>query len=173
MADKAPASDKRRSPSPTANIKSSAEDPDTATTRKEFDNARISETPNASAMSTPQPDAALEANAAAGGDKFLEEKKATPELEIPNRQNDKLKDQLSSPKKKRAHDELEQNKDAAQDPNGDVSPIGANGSAALSRTNRSEPEKKRHRDISSETKEDTRVRYIASLPPILLFASGC
>ncbi|KAK9420242.1 hypothetical protein SUNI508_06511 [Seiridium unicorne] len=150
MADKTAPSDSRRSPSPADRVKSSAEDPDTATTRKEFDNTRISETPNAAVMSTSQPNSTSEP--AADGHR-LSGTKTTPELEIPETQNDKLKDQLSSPKKKRAHDEVEQNRDPAQDPNGDVSPIGANGSASLSRSDRLEPEKKRHRDISSEIKE--------------------
>ncbi|ETS82912.1 hypothetical protein PFICI_04788 [Pestalotiopsis fici W106-1] len=145
MTDKASTPDITRSASPADRSKpSSAEDPDTATTRKEFDNTRISEPNAASAMSALQASSKLSAD----GDK------ATLELPVPDSQNDKLKEQLSSPKKKRAHDEVEPNKDPAQDPNGDVSPIGANGSAALSRTDRLEPEKKRHRDISSEIKAD-------------------
>lgn len=145
MTDKASTPDIARSASPADRPKpSSAEDPDTATTRKEFDNTRISEPNAAAAMSASQASSTLSGD----GDKTL------PQLPVPDSQNDKLKEQLSSPKKKRAHDEVEPNKDAAKDPNGDVSPIGANGSAALSRTDRLEPEKKRHRDISSETKTD-------------------
>jgi Ran-binding protein 3 len=167
MADKATAvpseSDSRRSPSPPERIKSSAaEDPDTAAARREFDNTQISEKPNPGAIpmsAAPQP-----AEAAASEAK----KRKTPELEVPY---DTMKDQISSPKKKRAHDELEQSKDAAQDPNGDVSPIGANGSSAsLSRSDRSEPEKKRPRDVSSEAKAQPVQDAAVSIPfksPIL------
>ncbi|KAI2635412.1 hypothetical protein GGS21DRAFT_81025 [Xylaria nigripes] len=61
---------------------------------------------------------------------------------------------IASPKKKRAHDEVDEAKDAATDDNanGDVSPIGSNGSTNLDRADRSEPEKKRPRDVSSELK---------------------
>ncbi|KAK8042509.1 DEAD/DEAH box helicase [Apiospora phragmitis] len=74
---------------------------------------------------------------------------ATARTNTPDHEN-KMKEQISSPKKKRAHDEVEQNKDSTQDANGDVSPLGAD--AVPNRTNRSEPEKKRPRDVSSETK---------------------
>ncbi|KAI1854009.1 hypothetical protein JX265_003668 [Neoarthrinium moseri] len=146
MADKAAtaaaaASDNKRSPSP-GRIKPPAEDPDTAAARKEFDNTAISEKQSAAAA----------AAAMSASDQPAAAKKATPELEIPDNKNDLMKEQISSPKKKRAHDELDQNKDPHQDPNGDVSPIAANGTASTGRNNRSEPEKKRHRDISSETK---------------------
>lgn len=148
MADQATAApsatDPRRSPSPPERMRSSAaEDPDTAAARREFDNTQISEKPDPAA--NPMTAAAQSAPALAPEAR----KRKTPELEVPH---DSMKDQISSPKKKRAHDELDQNKDTAQDPNGDVSPIGANGSATLSRTDRSEPEKKRPRDISSELK---------------------
>ncbi|KAI0132454.1 hypothetical protein BJ170DRAFT_248734 [Xylariales sp. AK1849] len=165
MADQATAANTRRSPSPPERIKSSAEDPDTAATRKEFDNTAISEKPNSAAMTSTAPDPASDAVAASDTSAV---KKTTPELDVPDTQIDKLKDQISSPKKKRAHDEVEQTKDAPQDPNGDVSPIGANGSSSLGRTNRSEPEKKRARDVSSETKEgaetstDTKANDISS-----------
>ncbi|KAK7748491.1 hypothetical protein SLS62_008531 [Diatrype stigma] len=59
-----------------------------------------------------------------------------------------MKDQISSPKKKRVYDEVAELNSTGQDSNGDVSPIGANG-----RTDRSEPEKKRPRDVSSETRK--------------------
>lgn len=143
MTDKALTPDVRRSASPAERVKPSAEDPDTATTRKEFDNTRISEPNVAAAMATSQ-----QPTSKPSGDA----EKTTPELPVPDTQNDALKEQLSSPKKKRAHDEVESNKDSAQDPNGDVSPIGANGAASSSRSDRLEPEKKRHRDTPSEVK---------------------
>lgn len=155
MTDKALTPDVRRSASPAERVKPSAEDPDTATTRKEFDNTRISEPNLAAGMATSQ-----QPTSKPSGDT----EKTTPELPVPDTQNDALKEQLSSPKKKRAHDEVESNKDPAQDPNGDVSPIGANGAASSSRSDRLEPEKKRHRDTSSEVKAgETKVRRAASL----------
>jgi Ran-binding protein 3 len=151
MADKADAS--RRSPSPPERIKpSSAEDPDTAAARKEFDNAAISEKPNLAAMSSTTKDNPA-AEPVSAGDK-APEKTPTSDDDIVDAQHDKLKEQISSPKKKRAHAEVDESRETPQDLNGDVSPLGANGNSSLSRTNRSEPEKKRHRDISSETKED-------------------
>jgi hypothetical protein len=71
----------------------------------------------------------------------------TPVLEMPQVANDELKEQISSPKKKRAHDQLDEQKDSDDG----VAPADAaakpeNGSAMTSRTDRSEPEKKRARD---------------------------
>ncbi|KAK3991320.1 nucleoporin NUP56 [Cladorrhinum sp. PSN332] len=66
-----------------------------------------------------------------------------------NSNEDALKDQISSPKKKRAHDEYDENKDVAEAPL-DPAPSAATTvtitSVTLSRTDRSEPEKKRPRD---------------------------
>lgn len=61
---------------------------------------------------------------------------------------DALKEQISSPKKKRAHDEYDENKDVAEAPLDAVTATTAptSTSVALSRTDRSEPEKKRPRD---------------------------
>ncbi|KAK6853106.1 dead deah box protein [Apiospora arundinis] len=128
-------------PSETDRIKpsqsSATEDPDTAAARKELRNTAISDKPDLA------PSSAMASSAATDSDT------ATARNNTPDHDN-KMKDQISSPKKKRAHDEVDQNKDSAQDANGDVSPLGAD--ANLNRTNRSEPEKKRPRDVSSETK---------------------
>ncbi|KAI0548330.1 hypothetical protein F4679DRAFT_327098 [Xylaria curta] len=120
----------KHSPTPE---RTTAEDPDTAAARKELGQTAITEKPDLSAMAasnhaSPSDDASSAANAA--------------------------KDLISSPKKKRAHDEVDEPKDTAAnaDADGDVSPIGSNGSTSLNRTDRSEPEKKRPRDISSELK---------------------
>lgn len=161
MADQDPAVGKQSpSPSETDLIKqppsSATEDPDTAAARKELRNTVISDKPDLAPSSTMASSTATDPDAAAAP-------KDTPDYE------NKMKDQISSPKKKRAHDEVDQNKDSAQDANGDVSPLGAD--ANLSRTNRSEPEKKRPRDVSSETKaaeEKTAVRPILSPPSISL-----
>lgn len=127
-----------------------AEDPDTAAARKELRQTAISEKPDSFAMATDNVDSAADSaadNAAAPG------KATTPELVA---REDAAKEQISSPKKKRARDEVDETKDATvgADADGDVSPIGANGSTSLNRTDRSEPEKKRPRDISSESKPD-------------------
>ncbi|OTA94441.1 hypothetical protein M434DRAFT_71269 [Hypoxylon sp. CO27-5] len=121
----------KRSPTPEH---PTPEDPDTAAARKELRQTVISEKPNLSAMSTVEKDPAP--NTTTTGDKASG------------------KNQVSSPKKKRAHDEVDEPREAASDLNGDVSPIGtdAGASISLSRTNRSEPEKKRPRDVSSESK---------------------
>ncbi|KAH8680642.1 hypothetical protein BX600DRAFT_2380 [Xylariales sp. PMI_506] len=147
MSDTAPGS--TRSPTPPERIKSSAEDPDTAATRKEFDNTAISEKQKQS-----QPAAAMASSSSSSDANPDGQRKATPEIvPPPAADSDRLKEQISSPKKKRAHDEVDQHKDASQDPNGDVSPIGADGASALGRNNRLEPEKKRHRDTSTELKD--------------------
>ncbi|KAI8954766.1 hypothetical protein F4801DRAFT_448793 [Xylaria longipes] len=121
----------KRSPTPE---RTAAEDPDTAAARKELRQTAISEKPDLSAM--------------AANDY------ASPSDDTPSAAANAAKDLMLSPKKKRAHDEVDEPKDTAAnaDSDGDVSPIGANGSASLSRTDRSEPEKKRPRDISSESK---------------------
>ncbi|KAK4226333.1 hypothetical protein QBC38DRAFT_537224 [Podospora fimiseda] len=69
-----------------------------------------------------------------------------------NSNEDALKDQISSPKKKRAHAEYDENKDVAEAPL-DPAPNATSTtttttitSVTLSRTDRSEPEKKRPRD---------------------------
>ncbi|KAI0135977.1 hypothetical protein F4776DRAFT_113577 [Hypoxylon sp. NC0597] len=127
------------------------EDPDTAAARKELKQTVISEKPNLSAMSTVEKEPAP--NTTTTGDK-ASGKSSTPDRESVERQTDDLRDQVSSPKKKRAHDEVDEPREAASDSNGDVSPIGADAGAgaSLSRTDRSEPEKKRPRDVSSESK---------------------
>ncbi|KAI1048900.1 hypothetical protein LB506_005014 [Fusarium annulatum] len=71
-----------------------------------------------------------------------------------------LKEQIASPKKKRAHDQLEGNKDAEENDSNSV----ASSDSAKDRALRTEPEKKRHRDedadlpstiASSEVTKDT------------------
>ncbi|ORY58063.1 uncharacterized protein BCR38DRAFT_353750 [Pseudomassariella vexata] len=128
MADK---STTARSPSPPERLKpSQTEDPDTAAAREELHNTAISDRMPSAHKADPASD------------------KASLRIPSPDEeQHSMMREQISSPKKKRAHDEVDEPKDGSQDPNGDVSPIGANG-----RTDRLEPEKKRHRDISSEKK---------------------
>ncbi|RYP19624.1 hypothetical protein DL765_003217 [Monosporascus sp. GIB2] len=136
----------KRSPTPPQQL--SSEDPDTAAARKELKQTAISEKPSfssstSSAMSTSAAKASDPAKDTALHLDKTSSRAATPDRDLPN----KMKDQVSSPKKKRAHDEVDEMNQTVEDPNGDVSPIGANG-----RTDRSEPEKKRPRDVSSETR---------------------
>lgn len=133
-----------------------SEDPDTAAARKELRQTAISEKPDLFAMAATSggsknlpvaSDDALGAASDASG------KAATPELDA---RDDVAREQMS-PKKKRAHAELDESKDGTSGAgaDGDVSPISAGGSASLNRTDRSEPEKKRPRDVSSETRVNT------------------
>ncbi|KAI0914827.1 hypothetical protein F4823DRAFT_194111 [Ustulina deusta] len=140
----------KRSPTPE---RIATEDPDTAAARKELRQTAISEKPELSAMATANTniDAIPSDDGPSVGE--VSGKAATPEWVA---RDDAAKEQMASPKKKRAHDEVDEPKDATARANGDgdVSPIGPNGNASLNRTDRSEPEKKRARDISSELKPD-------------------
>ena len=141
----------KRSPTPE---RIAVEDPDTAAARKELRQTAISEKPDLSAMAASN----IKSDAVPTGDRAGATegpgKAATPERVA---RDDSTKEQMASPKKKRAHDQVDEPKDAAAGANGDrdVSPIGPNGSASLDRTDRSEPEKKRPRDISSEFKAES------------------
>ncbi|KAI8635248.1 hypothetical protein F5Y19DRAFT_5118 [Xylariaceae sp. FL1651] len=136
------------------------EDPDTAAARKELRQTAISEKPNLSAMATAssKDGASPRQNALSAGK--ASSKDSTPEREA---YDDAAKEQMASPKKKRAHDEVDEPQDATSNDNadGDVSPIGANGNTTLNRTDRSEPEKKRPRDVSSESKADPTTTTLA------------
>ncbi|KAI0430644.1 hypothetical protein F5Y09DRAFT_341469 [Xylaria sp. FL1042] len=144
----------KRSPTPE---RIAAEDPDTAAARKELRQTAISEKPNLSAMVT-----ANTSSDAVPSDDGLSAAEASGRATTPDRvarddaAKEQMASQMASPKKKRAHDEVDEPKDSATGANGDgdVSPIGPNGSASLNRTDRSEPEKKRPRDISSESKSN-------------------
>lgn len=74
-------------------------------------------------------------------------RRITPEVSLGPPREEVLKEQISSPKKKRAHDELDENRDVAEAPLEEGSskkPTSAG--VTQSRTDRSEPEKKRPRD---------------------------
>jgi DEAD/DEAH box helicase domain-containing protein len=66
----------------------------------------------------------------------------TPSLALPADKIDRMKEQVSSPKKKRAHDQLDEEQ-ASQD--NDTTSVTSTDSAK-DRSTRLEPEKKRHRD---------------------------
>lgn len=153
MAD---ASSKRSSPD-----RGGPEDPDTAATRKELKQTAISDKQNTLAppadISFSEPADALESD-----DK--QPSATTPDLSTAGPENDRLKEQISSPKKKRAHDEVDKAHGSTQAANGDVSPL----AVSDNRSDRSEPEKKRARDVSSEIKsqgkESSLVRAFCSQP---------
>ncbi|KAH9888177.1 hypothetical protein F4778DRAFT_410466 [Xylariomycetidae sp. FL2044] len=129
------------------------EDPATAQARKEFKHTAISEKPTLS-MPSSNPDDVDSSTASANYDK-PDAKDGTPESDSKDTPSEALKEKVSSPKKKRAHDEVDEPKESSAGPNGDLPPPQeANSKASLGRNNRSEPEKKRARDISSASKTD-------------------
>lgn len=76
----------------------------------------------------------------------------TPETDVPTSTNDSLKEKIASPKKKRAHEEVDETKAAEASAGLDEQINGG----AIDRTDRNEPEKKRARDKESdEEKEET------------------
>lgn len=78
------------------------------------------------------------------------EQTKTPESKPKDALHDDLREQVSSPKKKRAHDQLDEQKDDAENAAAvNTSADETNGSATLSRRDRSEPQKKRARDENS------------------------
>ncbi|KAJ2896154.1 PH domain-containing protein [Zalerion maritima] len=109
------------------------EDAETAATRKELKHTAISE--------QPVQDLAERDDSSSNNDKTPPRSKNPDDA-----QNDFLREQVGSPKKKRAHDEVE------VDPKDDVADISLDAAASPppgSRTARSEPEKKRPRDEGS------------------------
>ena len=163
MADQDPAVGKQSpSPSETDHIKqplsSATEDPDTAAARKELRNTAISDKPDLA------PSSAMGSSSAAADTAATDSDTASARNNTPDHEN-KMKGQISSPKKKRAHDEVDQNRDSTQDANGDVSPLGAD--ANPNRTDISEPEKKRPRDVSSETKAAAQNNAVRHIIPFL------
>ncbi|RYP76094.1 hypothetical protein DL771_001918 [Monosporascus sp. 5C6A] len=136
--------------SPTPPQQPSSEDPDTAAARKELKQTAISEKPDFSLSTSSAMSTSATKTSDPAKDTTLRPDKTSSRDTTPDRDpSNKMKDQVSSPKKKRAHHEVDEMNQTVEDPNGDVSPIGANG-----RTDRSEPEKKRPRDVSSETRTE-------------------
>ncbi|KAL8381208.1 hypothetical protein RB595_005475 [Gaeumannomyces hyphopodioides] len=119
------------------------EDAATKATREELKHTVISDVPADTATSTAM-DEDKSDRAPSTGHK-------TPDLKPPGTA-DTLKEQVSSPKKKRAHDEVEEGQEASVSPalSGSSSPRDSNGA---SRGERLEPEKKRARD---EPEEETK-----------------
>lgn len=102
------------------------EDAETRAARRELKQSSISDEPDKTAQ-----DLATDEN-----------RPETPSLDITDEQIDELKEQVSSPKKKRAHDQLD-GEQGSQD--NDTTSVTSTDSAK-DRATRLEPEKKRHRD---------------------------
>lgn len=111
-----------------AQTPSAAEDADTRAARRELKQSSISEPVGKS-------------------NKDETDRPETPEDDVTDERNSELKHQLSSPKKKRGHDQLDPTQDEEQqDDNESV----ASADSAKDRASRSEPEKKRHRDTDGD-----------------------
>jgi hypothetical protein len=115
------------------------EDAETTAARRELKQTTISE--KAGPVSLSQDD-----KSASEDDAPKAARRLTPPLNLNAAKEDALKEQLSSPKKKRAHDELDENKDVAEAPLDGAPGTGPSTAPGQSRTDRSEPEKKRPRD---------------------------
>jgi Ran-binding protein 3 len=148
MADDPQRNDPSDEPVTTSPVK---EDAQTTATRRELKQTSISEK---AAGEQPRPSSQESSNGSDVDEAEKKETKApartkTPDLkmtDVPAIPPSDLKETVSSPKKKRAHDQVDEQKDA-QDTLASSTEL--NGSTALSRTDRSEPEKKRARDEHS------------------------
>ena len=105
------------------------EDAETRATRRELKQSSISEKLDSDEKDKTEPEA----------DSRQPE---TPRTEESERKANDLADQVSSPKKKRAHDQLEGHRDAQEDDSASV----VSNDSGKDRATRLEPEKKRHRD---------------------------
>ncbi|KAL2153089.1 hypothetical protein VTH82DRAFT_4244 [Thermothelomyces myriococcoides] len=123
---------------PTAPAK---EDAETTAARRELKQTTISEKRGRDAVQLSQDDKSASEDDAPRS----KTRRITPPADLRPNNDDALKEQVSSPKKKRAHDELDENKDVT--PLGETPDKATAGAAAVQdRTDRSEPEKKRPRD---------------------------
>ncbi|KAK3398709.1 hypothetical protein B0T20DRAFT_438016 [Sordaria brevicollis] len=131
------------------------EDAETTAARRELKHTSISEQGAAVAQ-----DSGSDNDTPAAGSR-----KATPEPAIAQDKDTEMKEQVSSPKKKRAHDELDETKDANDAESGDkASAEESKSTATQSRTDRSEPEKKRARDETSLSEDGAKETTATSAP---------
>ncbi|KAB5572407.1 hypothetical protein GE09DRAFT_956103 [Coniochaeta sp. 2T2.1] len=136
------ADEPQRGGSEAPTTKPEKEDAETTAARREFKHTTISDVGDKPAQ--PSQDSRDPSDDEA-------ERTKTPEPEASkDAAHDDLKEQVSSPKKKRAHDQFEEHKDGEEASLTDKSAADkANGDATTSRTDRSEPQKKRARDETS------------------------
>ncbi|KAL2021924.1 hypothetical protein VTK56DRAFT_6343 [Thermocarpiscus australiensis] len=128
-----------------ADTSAAKEDAETTAARRELKQTSISEKPNRDAQQLSQDE-----KRSASDDEHEDKpssRRIAPEIDLGVPREEALKEQISSPKKKRAHDELDENRDVAESPLEEgTSDKPARAGATQSRTDRSEPEKKRPRD---------------------------
>ena len=134
------------SPKEEATREPSKEDDETRAARQELNKSSISDRLPSVTTST------------AGADKDAHP--ATPPADQPDVQHNDSVDQILSPKKKRAHDQLDADKDAEDD---DAKSTTSTDSAK-GRATRLEPEKKRHRDAEAAEKETVRCQELTHCP---------
>ncbi|KAH6856776.1 hypothetical protein B0I37DRAFT_368320 [Chaetomium sp. MPI-CAGE-AT-0009] len=118
------------------------EDAETTAARRELKQTTISEKRGRDAVQLSQDDK----SASEDEGRKSKSRRITPPISLSASHDDILSAQISSPKKKRAHDEVDQNKDVAEAPLGGTPDKAASPRTVQNRTNRSEPEKKRPRD---------------------------
>jgi hypothetical protein len=146
-------------------IENTKEDAETTAARRELKQTSISEKTGKDAQQLSQDDKS-------GSDDDKPKDKApsrgtTPETDVGESKSDDLRNQVSSPKKKRGHDELEEHKDSADEAEDtESSTKAAKASPTLSRIDGSEPEKKRARDGGQvvEPTRSTRTRTVKIQP---------
>jgi hypothetical protein len=138
------------------------EDAETRATRRELKQSSISDAPLPQQGDTTDDDKTAVVDIA---------RPATPaEGATGDAENEDLKEQVASPKKKRAHDQLDSGAKGTQDVDAASE---ASTDSAKDRTSRSEPEKKRHRD--GEPSDETtvgRIRYTDFIPPLAHFVDN-
>ncbi|KAL1879429.1 hypothetical protein VTK73DRAFT_6961 [Phialemonium thermophilum] len=118
-------------------IGTAKEDAETTAARRELKQTSISE--KGGAVASDKCESGDESDRGANSDS----RGKTPEAEKDATLDERLREQMSSPKKKRAHDQLDEQKDLGT------------GSEVHSRADRSEPEKKRPRDIPGHGSDKT------------------
>ena len=152
MADSVP---ENASPRPDPALEESREDAETRATRRELKQSSISDPAPADNSTTTASIASTAAAAAAAADDDDEDDDGTPNPATPPADASEPKDdQILSPKKKRAHDQVEENGEAE----GEDAKSTASTDSAIDRAARLEPEKKRHRD--GDTAESSTVGSI-------------
>lgn len=155
---------------PTAPAK---EDAETTAARRELKQTTISEKRGRDAVQLSQDDKSASEDDAPRS----KTRRITPPADLRPNNDDALKEQVSSPKKKRAHDELDENKDVT--PLGETPDKATAGAAAVQdRTDRSEPEKKRPRDrqasasaVQSGKEEVVSCRLLDAFQPLPPFST--
>jgi hypothetical protein len=148
------------------------EDAETTAARRELKQTSISEKAGQSAHRAPSDDDEDDVSDSAPYDKDKDStaaRQATPDTDPGDVKDDvMLKEQVSSPKKKRAHDELVADGSSTA---GEGSSKLTNAAVAQTRTEESEPEKKRPRDRDSATRrrsQDGAVSCASGHAPICL-----